>query len=207
MRNLGILMLALVFLGCGGGKNPDREIAAPNGGSLSISGLNYEVIDSPHQITSTGNRISGSGRIRFLSPLASETSAQNFKLKFKIKPGGSVTLISNATRELEISMTFSRPADSRDLKVTVEASGDSSDWSTFFRETYNDGSDISIDVHNNEGSFAHILFWNESNQKLLLDSAKGVSGSPGQGFGSFWGLKLVETEVESVSLREPKYED
>ncbi len=192
--------------GCGSSK--DSSSGGGDGGSDDSSprltlGGNEFVITSDQALQVSGDRIAGTGVVAFKSPLGTVSSNRNFRLTASLLDGGTVELRTFASASLEggLFVAIARRGDSVVLllsssnQVPVERELGGVDAKGTFT--------VSIDVHNKEKP-AHVLAWSESETAPNDDNAlfnSDADGRPsGNGVGPYWGLRLDDATVFSVSL-------
>ena len=200
--SLGLLITAAGLIGCVGGSNPD--VANPKAGKQSdtqtVSGIQFTQLKN--------------GWIHSSQAFSEIESAHHYKLSFDIAPGGSVILSANGLLspgsdriDRGIEFEFRRSLDANDPRLTVlgRASGTEDDWSAYFvslnaTQTVN----VAIDIHNNEGDQAHLVAWGAGEEPIFESSSREVGGSPGRGFGTYWGFKLEQAALVSVAIESPR---
>ncbi len=183
------------LLSCGGGPNPDLEAQKAIPSDQKIGNLKSEIISGSNGlIFSPGGKLTGTGVIRFADLFPKVESAHNFFLRFEIEDGGSLTLITNANRNLNngIEIEFSRSLGKNELTVTAKTPSDLLDLSSFFNVSNVSGLlAFSLDLHNDHSNSVHLIIWDELNsgKELLEDLLNG------NGMGVHWGLELNQAKV------------
>ena len=202
------LMVALSA--CGGGRNPDLEAAGKISPAQNVKGTKFEILSEDDFLEFGSGELSGKGSVRFAENLGEANSGHNFVLRFLLKEASSFKFVGYADKNLSqgVEVNFSRSAASTRLQVVTSANNTSADWSEFFK-TIDATAEIaiSLDIHNDEGAFAHLMFWNNANGALLLNSGEDVDGAPGKGNGIHWGLVLNGATVKETQKGEPKFKD
>jgi hypothetical protein len=209
-----LTMAALVTLtACGGGNNPDRA-SDQAGGDQQTDGVSSKIGDTQAsvldgELSFDNGTASGTGSIRIRGQLPDD--ANNYTFEFQLEPGGKLTLVTNSKMNLTqgVEVEFTRPDESARLTVVLRAPGRQSDQSQRFAGIRADQPlRFSIDVHNDEGEFAHILIWDQSSgsDELTFDSGAVRRGSPGRGFGLSWGFRLQQASVSEAVLGKPRDE-
>jgi hypothetical protein len=198
---------------CGGGNNPagsDQPGGDQQSGGMvnKIGDTQASVLDG--DLSFDNGTASGSGAVRMRGQLPDE--ANNYTIEFELEPGGKLTLVTNSKMNLTqgVELEFSRPDESANLSVVLRAPGRQSDQSQRFAGIRADQPlRFSVDVHNDEGEFAHILIWNilSGSDDLVFDSGVVRRGSPGRGFGLSWGFKLQNASVSEAVLGKPRDDD
>ncbi len=216
-KNLRISLLLLFLLvtsACGGGRNPDLELKKEaEESSEKISGRSFKTLSAPEDITVSEKEVSGSGAILFLDALTEVESSNHFSLSFRLEIGGNLNLIVNSDQLLEtgIELFIHAPAIESPLVAYLIAQGKQIDLTTYFLESQVfSKAIISLDVHNNEGEYAHIVIWDDTNGILkaepIYDSGSVRGGSPGRGFGANWGLSFLKARIFDVQKDKPRDE-
>jgi hypothetical protein len=193
----GFLLLSSL-LGCGkddgGGSNADGKLGAAN----------YVVLESG-DLQRGSDKLSGSGAVAFKEPVGEIGAKKSYTLTFSLQDGGSLVLLAQGAKSLEnsVELKFSRAAG--ELKATLSAAGKNAEPKLLAGvDAASDSVTLTIDIHNDE-SPAHVLVWSGNDfaeEKALLNSEE---DTPGQGSGTFWGLRLVKATVTSALIGDPKY--
>jgi len=181
---LSTVLAALVIVGCG------KTETKPNPISTSkLNGVEYVPLDKAALAMNDGG-VGGTGSLVFRTPRPKDN---NYQLTFLLKPGGSVTLVTNADNALKggANLKFSRTNDNK-LSVTLSAGAKSFDLSADFT-TYNAGSDVTLqfDVHEH-GHVIHFEKGAEKNEYAMDKVA-----------GTFWGLMLDQALVTNAVAGSP----
>jgi hypothetical protein len=174
-----------------------------------LGNFSYEVLEGAETLTQkTPGEVSGSGSLRFFESFDRPRLDFNFWLSFALPQVDSkVELIIFAEDDLKqgIEISFGRFPGSKELKVEIQASGESEDISRFFK-SFSDFSkmEISIDVHNAHSEFAHFIFWQSLESNVILTDSAAKFDSPGRGFGRRWGFRLYNSQVVSTQRNKPR---
>lgn len=190
-----LLVLLLVAGGCGGGKNPDAESLAAVPDTQKIGQNKYEILQNSGNLQIKDGALTGSGIIRMAIPLAKADSANNYNLRFRLAPGGSLALRTHAGKSLEggITVIFNRSPQPqiRVLEVLVLTDKSRMDVSYAFNKISAQGDIyLSMDIHNDHGDGIHFIAWDGNSGEKLFGT-----GIRGRGFGTNWGLVLNEAAV------------
>lgn len=194
MRALLLTLTVFAFAACGGGHNPDKATDTP-----------YEIL-TDSGLTQTSGDFQGSGTVRWNTPLSSAESDNNFRLKFQLNDGGSLTLIANADRRLQSGVEIKFQRNGADLSVIVTADGRSVDWGEAVREKGPldpiQAMDVSVDIHNGatHQDYAHVLFWKNDEIEHFFDGSEDADGVPGKGRGDVWGFRLENGSLQTPSV-------
>lgn len=201
--------LTLTLIGCAGGSNPDRAVAAdPAQATKNISGVPFVTLKAD----------GATETIYAASPLEEGIESGNhFRFQFELAPGGSITLFANAVlsketssleRGVEIEITRSTDPTAPALNVVARASGQEKNWSAFFSKLDARGPiTLGLDVHNDHGGQAHILAWSGDEHDPMFNSgSRQVGGSPGRGFGALWGFRTTGANLGAVAVDHPRDE-
>ncbi|MBX2986623.1 MAG: hypothetical protein KF802_01890 [Bdellovibrionaceae bacterium] len=193
LRNALPLLLAFSLAACGGGDNPDRRAPA------------FEILNDGG-LTKTGESYQGTGVLRSNEALSSSQSDNNFRLRFSLNDGGSLTLVAHADRHLRNGIEIRFQRTGTDLSIFVRVADRTVDWSEAFQEKSGiDASGeivLSVDVHNGptHHDYAHVLFWKNDEKDAFFDGAEDADGTPGKGRGDVWGLLLEDAVLMSKSV-------
>ncbi len=201
--------LAFAMIGCAGGSNPDRAVAADSTQTTkTISGVPFVTL-----------KTEGSTELIYAaSPLEEGIESGNhFRFQFELAPGGSITLFANGVlsketssleRGVEIEITRSADATVPGLNVVARASGQERNWSASFTKLDARGPvTLGLDIHNDHGGQAHILAWSGDEHDPMFNSgSRQVGGSPGRGFGALWGFRTVGANIGAVAVDHPRDE-
>jgi hypothetical protein len=194
------LLIFLLNFAC---NNDTKGTDTVNQGSLGASP--YITIDSG-SLASSGAGIKGQGAIAFKDPVGEIGARKSYTLSLNLEDGGSLTLIANADESLKngLELKFSRIGNTVSASMTV---GSLTSAAKNFPAV--DGSqtlNFTVDVHNDEAP-AHVMIWSGkdfSAVNAILDS-ESDDAAPGQGRGTFWGLKLSQATVTEAVIGTPKY--
>jgi hypothetical protein len=219
------LICLLTVIGCGlgsaacsGGHNPDRALEESQKTKAHVVGQTlFLALTNSNELLFSNEAASGTGRLVALKPLAQAESAQHFQFRFQLAPGGSLTLHANALQtsdtagfDRSVALTFKRsesPSETA-LQVSLSAGGETDDWSSFFATLdARVALDIGVDVHNDHGGEAHVIVWNAADQNSLvelIDSGHDTAGTPGRGFGPYWGFDLTHATLELATVGAPR---
>lgn len=211
IRRTIFLLSTLFILGCGGGSNPDKnQISHLNIGITPIT-----VVDGADSLSFNGaGEASGTGSFRATQPIeGGESSGRLFTFSFSLSPGSTLTLVafSNINLNSGLEIDFYRPNASSSMQVTARHGGTTKDLSSSF--TTMDASQVltlSVDVHNGENP-AHILAWNDTNgaadeDDFIFNSGVIPNSSPGQGTGSYWGIRLNGAMISHMTNQNARHD-
>lgn len=191
MKQFTVFLLAGFFLfGCG---KDISEILAPE--SAVLGGNAYEIIGNA-TLSITDKSIAGSGKVAVAIPRA--TNNNHYSLKFKLDPGGSLTLVTNARSNLEggLAIRFYRQGNGLlggHLKTSVEDYDFTGDLSGDALSSVNP----EVEVHGDHGHF----------------SIDGVADSELEytvtmpNSGRYWGLILNQAEVTKAVAGEANLDE
>lgn len=197
------LLIGLSLVACGKGSNPDRELANRIDENQRIGGQAVHVVSGGATLQFTDGVLEGTGAVLFAEPLSGKETANKFTVQFEIAPGGKVAVVGNSDAALNgVEVEFARENATTVMKFFVRARGVEKDWSSSLSGL--DASQpltLAVDIHNDEGEFAHIQV--RQGETVLFDSAEVVGGSPGSGSGALWGLKISEAKVISAIRSDP----
>lgn len=196
-------VLASCLVACGGGANPDRDAA----GDFDIQGLRFLALDGGG-LTASGGGVQGTGSVLSLQALPGVSGANGFNIAFTLQDGGRLVMVTNADRKLKggVEIDFSRTGTSLTVLVRAQGTGIEVDWSEHFAEIDASGEiSLFIDVHNDHGDYAHLLFWTGSAEEPFLDSGEHTDGAPGNGVGGeAWGFHLTDAELRAAARNDPR---
>lgn len=152
------LLSALFLVGCGktGTGNPTLKPLP------KLNGAEYLPLDKAGLDTTSETKVAGTGSLIFKNPRPSDDS--NFQITFQLEPQSLLTLVTNANENLEqgVSITFTRPAANKTLRVTAKVGNKDYDYSIDFAAR--DASaplTFSVDVHGH----GHIIFYDGNNKE------------------------------------------
>lgn len=208
MKYLSLLVISFL-MACGGGANPDKEQARK---SQNFSGLPIDITSGDVSLSPDGV-IQGTGSVLFLESLGEVKSGKSFRLEFTLEPGGSLSFLSYASKDLGqgYEILFRR-VETRSLGVQLIAEGQTKGTLDRFASTYSDVPiSIQVDVHNNETP-AHVIMWDAlaTNSFTSLNALVNTEddfeseGSPGNGYGNHFGLKLNKARVTKILVEASK---
>ena len=200
--------------GAGGSESPSSQPGAeatpvsPGLSGDSVEGpflgnFSYEVLEGADTLTQkTPGEVSGSGSLRFFESFDRPRLDFNFWISFALPQVDSkVELVIFAEDDLNqgIEISFGRVPTHNELKVEIQASGETEDISRFFKG-FRDFSkmEISMDVHNAHSEFAHFIFWPSLESNIIVTDSAAKFDSPGRGFGRRWGFRLHNSHVVST---------
>jgi len=196
-------LVVLSLVACGKGSNPDRELANRIPENQRIDGQAVHIVSGGDTLQFNGGTLEGTGAVLFAEPLPGKESANKFTLRFEIAPNGKVAVVGNSDASLNgVEVEFARENATTVMKFFVRARGVEKEGSSSFSGI--DASQpltLAVDIHNDEGEFAHIQV--RQDETVLFDSAEITGGSPGNGSGPLWGLKISDAKVMSAIRSEP----
>lgn len=198
-----LLFLSFVLVACGGGYNPDLAAENEIPEFQKLGSYKAKVLAGDETLQFSQEGLEGTGAVVFAEKLSRPESANNFILSFELEDGGSLVLVTNSTEKLSsgVSIEFSRAQGSQTLSVIAKAGDDTYDMSSFFTDL--DPSiplAISIDIHNDHGPSAHVIFWDENNKRKMIVEDM----IDGRGLGSQWGLTLSKAKVFGLAKNGPR---
>jgi len=194
-------VVILVLVGCGRIsvlQTEDRDGSAPSGGNggvsqaLSLRGAPYVVLRD-QGLNRLENEIRGDGDVVFLAP--ARAVDRNFALEFSIDVGGSVTLATHASAQLDegIETEF----ENRDGRIvgSISIAGREYPMPAFNALGLSGPVGLSVDIHVH-GSEGHVIVF-VNHEKMSFDYQ-------GEVVGKFWGLKLRGATVSFAADGNPK---
>lgn len=204
------LIVCGVLAGCGGGSNPDRSETA----TQTVGTEAMVVASGSDTLTFSSGSVSGTGSVRTTSPFTTVDGEGNFSLTMTLQEGGKVTLVAFSDTSLAsgVEIEFSRPSSAGTLGVTLKYGTTTYDASSAFAGVDASAAfKIAVDVHNVEKP-AHIIMWNDTAGTADADdfvfNTGTVSGSsPGDGKGTYWGVRLETATVSALAKSDVRYED
>lgn len=179
------------------------------GDLLFLNGVGYRVVNAG-SLAHNNTNVTGTGSIVFNSPLSSIQSANSYALSFVLADGGSLVLVANSKDDVTngAETRFSRSGSVLSVKFIV--GGSETDVSSSFTSINASGTiTLQVDVHNNE-SPAHVLAWTGSDFSegaALVNSEDAGKEVPGNGSGTYWGLRLTDATVTSASVGAAKFSE
>jgi hypothetical protein len=180
-------LAALVLLGaCGKSSQPPGSAT----GSLRLGNAEYVLIEPGTLAPPAG--IGGTGALVFNTPLAEKDN--NFTLRFRLQPKGSVTLVTNTTSKLEhgVALSFSREENDA-VKALLTAGTYQYDMS---KELSLNGAGelaLEIDVHDH----GHVIIWQNGGKPEDFTFAMPRSGR-------FWGVRLDKAFLSTAGVAKAK---
>ncbi len=194
------LLLTFGAAACSAGNG---ETAGTADGRL---GTNAYVVADAGDLQRADTHLKGSGAVAFKQPLGELGSKKSYDLAFTLDDGGSVTLITQADQKLEngVVLVFTRVGAG--LSVALGAAGQIGEAKPLDGVDAASALRIVVDVHNDE-SPAHVLVWADAEfgeEKAVFNSEED-GPTPGQGTGTFWGLRLAKAQVTTAVLGDPKF--
>ena len=177
-------------------------------------------------LQSIDGKLSGTGRVIVSESLGQVRGASSFHLRFKLEDEGEVRLSTYGRANLDDSVGIEFRRKGERLEVKIFGGGvDTLILDRFNSFQANGVLEFMIDVHNNHDDAAHLFIWryttdNSSDYgaqnaivntdffKLPLD-LDGLDFPEWhdlavKGNGSFWGLDLIDAEVEIYKAGPPK---
>ncbi|MBM4254079.1 MAG: hypothetical protein FJ146_19100 [Deltaproteobacteria bacterium] len=199
MKKLSLIAL-LVIAGCDKGATGTDTA---NQGSLGSSP--YVTVDTGN-LASSGTGLKGQGSIAFKDPVGAIGARKSYALAFSLDDGGSLTLVANADESLKngLELKFSRTGNSVAAAMTVGTV--TSAAKNFVAVDGSQALNLTIDIHNDEAP-AHVMIWSGKDYSAvnaILDSETD-DAAPGQGRGTFWGLKLNQATVTEAVIAAAKF--
>lgn len=181
---LWISILALSYLMGGCGTNtPGRSDNPSNPGKkLEMQGAEYVLLEAGN--LQTDGKLSGTGKVVFVEPREEDN---HYSLAFFLKEGGSLSLVSNATKELASGaiLKFTRTGSQLGMFLIVgsESYDISSDFSTVNAET---PQAFEMEIH----AHGHVIIWLGTERFEYAFTTR----VPGR----LWGLILSDAEVTTA---------
>lgn len=194
-----ILLFAIPALAaCGGGYNPDKDLARQ---AIELGDSSYLDL--------------GNGRGVMTSTASTVSSGANFEIQFSIADQGRLVLYTYANNDLSAGLEFVFTRQGSTLNVFLRQQGTEQDLSSLFASvnaaetlTFN------IDVHNNERP-AHVLMWTGAkrtglnHRNTIYNSGEdsldlGYDASPGNGQGRSWGFEVANSQILNTRLSSPQ---
>lgn len=208
LRNLILLAISTFLISCG------SEDKTKNSTTYKLDGSEYIALEEG-QLTHDNDHVAGSGKLVFNAPLGETASGSHFRLTFTVEDGGSMTLTTYATNELEDGVMIVMARSGAKLDVTLSVAAETQDLSAAFAAIdANEEIALAFDVHNDEAP-AHILAWFAKDatgdlaetleDKALLNTED--QPSPGNGAGVYWGLALNRAVVTTATVAAPIFEE
>ncbi len=199
MKALKLLPFILLY-SCGGTSNGTDTV---NQGSLGASP--YITVDSGN-LSPSGMGIKGQGAVAFKNSVGEIGARKSYSITFSLDDGGSLTLVANADETLKngVEVKFTRTGNS--VAAAMLADSKTSAAKNFPSISGAQQITLTVDIHNNEVP-AHILIWsgNDFTSGNALLNSETDDAAPGQGRGTFWGLKLNQATVTDAVVGAPKF--
>lgn len=160
-----------------------------------------------HDLVNQFRKVSGTGSLRSAKSLRGVDSAYHYELQFSLRDQGKLTLVSHAGENLESGIEIHFLRNGSELYVELESSRGKRNVSQNFLDLNPlRVIELGVDVHNDHGSSAHVMIWNEQTEQLVLDTSKMLRAAPARGLGRHWGLRVNLAEVLEAEAGEPEHE-
>lgn len=206
---LVLLTVSATLVACGGGANPDRM----EPGDQKVGATSVKVVGGAPTFAADGS-VSGTGSFRTVSPFVDNNQEALLSVATTLQPGGKVTLVGFSDISLGngVEVEFKRATAANTLSVRMIHAGNSYDASSEFT-TVDASKEIvmAVDFHNNEKP-AHLIVWNDTSgpaaaDDFLFNTGVVPNSSPGDGKGVYWGVRLENAQVRTVTKSGVRLDD
>lgn len=182
MKKYLVLFILPTLVACGGGYNPDKDLARQ---AIELGDSSYLDL--------------GNGRGVMTSVASTIQSGSNFEITFSIEDQGRLVLYTYSNNDLTAGLEFVFSRSAGTLSVFLRHQGQEQDLSSLFTNiNASEVQTFTIDVHNNERP-AHILMWTGgkrtglNHRNTIYNSGEdsldlGYDSAPGNGQGRSWGF-------------------
>jgi hypothetical protein len=192
------LVTSVFILASACGKDSDGDDAGAATGKFA--GKDYVVLEQG-DLAASEAAISGSGTIAFKDPVGELGAKKDYALTFTLEDGGSLDLVAQADEKLEHGVGVSLRRTGAALSVVLAADGEEAAAKTLAGVDAAAAMTLHIDVHNDE-SPAHVLVWSgtDFSEDAAALNSEADGATPGQGDGTFWGLRLMKASVTAADV-------
>ncbi|AHZ83732.1 hypothetical protein Bb109J_c3125 [Bdellovibrio bacteriovorus] len=198
MKTLFAVLFCLTLAACGGGHNPDKDNLSK---ALQVGDSSYYDL--------------GAGKGLMTDGISEVSSGVNFEVTFTLNDGGSLSLHTFASSNLQSGFTVTFTRTGTTLQVHADTQGNVQDWSSLFAAVDASGTlTFTLDIHNNERP-AHVLIWNGAkapdmdHTNTVYNSAEdsldlNYDAAPGNGSGRAWGFTATNAQLLNARLSSPQ---
>ena len=190
MRN-ALLMATCIGVAMISGCSDDK---AATGAGVSV--YKYTIVSPNANITATESTISGTGTLKFESPLVGD-NMNKINVAFTLEDGGAFKLIANSDSNLKDGIEFAFVRNGANYEGQVIVGGVSKTLHDILGDKIGKADGrmaLQIEIHNKEAGEpgAHLIFRTEAGVEIAqIDGDE----SPGHGIGTFWGIALDKSAL------------